>query len=97
MFWVFQGRINGMLFAATNPSRANSFLIWAQACWIAFADHPRPQTLVEHDYIVAMTQKDWYPFKYITGAGVGTRRDADPSVVKLVSQFMRAVASPSAV
>ena len=98
IFGVSEGGSMACLFAATYPQRVNSLLIWgAQARWIASPDHPWGQTQEEHNQMLAMIQDDWPSVEYITGAGAGMGRDADPAAVEAVARYMRAAASPSAV
>ncbi|MCX7358163.1 MAG: adenylate/guanylate cyclase domain-containing protein [Alphaproteobacteria bacterium] len=98
IFGVSEGGSMASMFAAMYPERTLSLMIWgAQAKWVNTPDHPWGQTLAEYAEMLRQINDDWPSVEYVTGAGAGLGKDADPVLIETTLRYMRAAASPSAV
>ncbi len=95
---VSEGGSMASMFAAMYPERTLSLLIWgAQAKWVNTPDHPWGQTPAQYTEMLREINDDWPSVEYVTGAGAGLGKDADPALIETTLRYMRAAASPSAV
>lgn len=98
LFGVSEGGSMASMFAAMYPQRTLSLLIWgAQAKWVNTPDHPWGQTPSEYAEMLRQINDDWPSVEYVTGAGAGLGKDADPVLIETTLRYMRAAASPSAI
>lgn len=98
IFGVSEGGSMASMFAAMYPERTLSLMIWgAQAKWVNTPDHPWGQTPDEYAEMLRQINDDWPSVDYVTGAGAGLGKDADPVLIETTLRYMRAAASPSAV
>ena len=97
LFGVSEGGSMTSLFAALNPDRVRSLIVWGtQARWCASDDHPWGLSYEAYDQLIR-DMGDYGPTdEYIRGAGVGLGRTVDQTVVDSFARYMRAAASPSA-
>jgi class 3 adenylate cyclase len=98
LFGLSEGGSMACMFAALNPDRVRSLMIWGtQARWSSTPDHPWGLTSDEYEELFRLIREDWPSDSYIRGPGAGFGPDADQAFVELIARYMRAAASPSAV
>jgi pimeloyl-ACP methyl ester carboxylesterase len=97
LFGVSEGGSMASLFAALNPVRVTSLIVWGtQARWCASDDHPWGITPEAYDQLIREIGESGPSDVYIRGAGAGLGRTVDQTVVDAFARYVRAAASPSA-
>jgi len=97
LFGVSEGGSMTSMFAALNPDRVRSLVVWGtQARWCASEDHPWGMTSEAYDRLIREIGEYGPTDEYIRGAGVGLGRTVDQEVVDAFARYMRAAASPAA-
>ncbi|AZO19927.1 adenylate/guanylate cyclase domain-containing protein [Mesorhizobium sp. M1E.F.Ca.ET.045.02.1.1] len=97
LFGVSEGGSMTSLFAALNPDRVRSLIVWGtQARWCTSDDHPWGMSSEAYDQLIKDMAENGPSDEYIRGAGVGLGRTVDQTVVDAFARHMRAAASPSA-
>jgi pimeloyl-ACP methyl ester carboxylesterase len=97
LFRVSEGGSMASLFAALNPDRVTSLIVWGtQARWCASDDHPWGMSPQAYDRLISEIGENGPSDEYVRGAGVGLGRAVDQSVVDSFIRYVKAAASPAA-
>src|SRR6202521_4163327 len=89
IFGASEGASMAALFAAAQPDRTRSLMIWGgQARWVQAAGYPWGMGPDENERMIRDVQEHWPSLDYVLGPGAGLGQDVDPAYLDFVLRYM---------